>query len=249
MSGDPLRIAMWSGPRCLSTALMRSFENRPDTEVSDEPLYGYYLRETGAAHPGAAEIIEAMETDWRAVVATLTGPAPAGAAIWYQKHMAHHLLPEIDREWMSSLQHVILLRDPRRVVASYARRRAEVRPEDLGFEQLAEISDYVARQGRPVIAVDADVLVRSPRRVLLALCDALEIEFREEMLSWRAGPRPSDGVWAPHWYAGVWASTGFSPTSPAMERLSPGLERVVDSLRAAHGRVCQRARMLGEEVR
>jgi hypothetical protein len=206
--GDPgpvTRIAMWSGPRTLSTALMRSFENRSDTVVIDEPLYGFYLARTGISHPGRDEILASMPTEWPEVIEQLTsGRLPAGKTVFYQKHMTHHLLPEVDRDALAGLRHAFLIRDPRRLLASYAKVRQAPTLADLGLEQQVEI---FRRFGGPVI--DAADLATRPAPALKALCAALGIGFDEAMLSWPAGPRPTDGVWAPHWYANVWASTGF----------------------------------------
>jgi Sulfotransferase domain len=205
-----MRIAMWSGPRTVSTALMRSFENRKDTVVVDEPLYGYYLARTGIDHPGRDEIIETMPTDWRSVLAGLTSAQlPDGISVHYQKHMTHHLLPEIDRAALTGLTHAFLIRDPQQVLASYARVRRQPTLADLGLEQQAEIFQAF---GGPV--VDAADILRDPPAVLGALCAALGIAFDPAMLSWPAGPRPTDGVWAPYWYDSVWRSTGFGPYRP-----------------------------------
>ncbi len=200
------RIAMWSGPRTLSTALMRSFENRPDTMVVDEPLYGFYLARTGVEHPGRDDVIASMPSDWRHVLSQLTqAPLPAGTSVYYQKHMTHHLLPEIDRAAFTGLTHAFLIRDPRRLLASYARVRSQPTLADLGLAQQAEIFRAF---GGPVI--DSADIRRDPRAALEALCDALGIGFDPAMLSWPAGPRPSDGVWARYWYDSVWRSTGFT---------------------------------------
>ena len=210
MTVSPQRIAMWSGPRTVSTALMRSFENRPDTVVVDEPLYGYYLARTGIDHPGRDEIIATMPTDWRSVLDDLTGgPLPDGVSVHYQKHMTHHLLPEIDRAALAGLTHAFLIRDPRQLLASYARVRSAPTLADLGLEQQAEIFNAF---GGPVI--DAADILRDPPAALGALCAALGIAFDPAMLSWPAGPRPTDGVWAPYWYDSVWRSTGFGPYRP-----------------------------------
>lgn len=214
---DAVRIAMWSGPRTLSTALMYSFGSRADTVVVDEPLYGYFLAATGIAHPGRDEIIASMPTNWRDVLAQLTsGPLPAGTAIYYGKHMTHHLLPEIDRNSLAGLRHAFLIRDPRRLLASYAKVRRAPTLEDLGLPQQAEIFRAF---GGPVI--DAADLAARPRPVLEALCDALGISFDPAMLSWPAGPKPYDGVWGTYWYDRVWASTGF--TARRAEDSPPGL--------------------------
>ena len=215
---------MWSGPRNLSTAMMRSFGNRKDCTVVDEPLYAAYLAETGLDHPGRDEVIASQPTDWRVVCGDLTaGPVPT--ELQYQKHMTHHLLPGIDREALTGLHHAFLVRDPERVLTSYAKVRQEPTLEDLGLPQQVELFE---RYGGPV--VDAADVLRDPRVMLTALCAALGIEFDDAMLSWPAGPRDTDGVWAPHWYAGVEASTGFAPYSPGSgdplpDRLHPLLER------------------------
>jgi hypothetical protein len=231
------RIAMWSGPRTVSTALMRSFENRADTVVVDEPLYGYYLATTGIDHPGGDEIIASMAADWRTVLAGLTGaPLPAGVSVYYQKHMTHHLLPEIDRGAFAGLKHAFLIRDPRRLLASYARVRSQPTLADLGLEQQAEIFRTF---GGPVI--DSADILRDPQAALEALCDALGIGFDPAMLAWPAGPRPTDGVWAKYWYDNVWRSTGFGPAResaaadlpPELEPLAAACQPYYDEL-AAH---------------
>lgn len=207
-----VRVAMWSGPRNISTAMMRSFGSRPDTSVSDEPLYAHYLRVTGVAHPGRDAVIAAHESDWRKVAAALTGPVPGGRAVWYQKHMAHHLLPSIGREWLDSLTHAFLIREPDEMVASLLRTFPGAGFADTGLAQQCEIFDRVAdRLGRaPPVVLASDVL-KDPGTQLEALCDALGIPFLREMLAWPPGRRDTDGAWAPHWYSAVEASTGFEP--------------------------------------
>ncbi|MBE1877697.1 HAD family hydrolase [Myceligenerans pegani] len=219
-----LRIAMWSGPRNLSTAMMRSFGNRPDTSAVDEPLYAAYLDTTGIDHPGAAEVIASQSPDPATVLRELTtGVVPT--AVQYQKHMTHHVLPSTPREPLALLTHAFLIRDPERVLVSYAKVRSEPTLEDLGLPQQVELYE---RFGGPV--VDAADVLRDPRATLTALCAALGLEFDDAMLSWPPGPREEDGVWAKHWYAGVEASTGFATESPGTrdplpERLRPLLER------------------------
>ena len=212
---------MWSGPRTISTALMRAWENRADTVVSDEPLYGFYLARTGIDHPGRSEVISSMPSEWPAVLTQLTAdPLPAGHTIYYQKHMTHHLLPEVDRGAMSALRHAFLIRDPRRLLASYARVRSTPVLADLGLAQQAEI---FSRFGGPVI--DSADILRQPRAALAALCDALGVPFDPAMLSWPAGPRDTDGVWARYWYDSVHASTGFRPyQEPEPAELPAALE-------------------------
>ena len=206
--GGPARVAMWSGPRNISTALMRSWENRPDCKVIDEPFYAYYLAETGLDHPGREQVIAAGETSWQAVVAELTAPTEG---IYYQKHMTHHLLPQLPRDWIGSLTNVLVIRDPAEVVASYVRSRADVVAEDIGLVQQSELYDQLG--GAPPV-IDAADFLRDPEGYLRWLCAYIDVEFTEAMLHWPAGPRASDGVWAPYWYDAVLASTGFEPYKP-----------------------------------
>jgi hypothetical protein len=236
---NPLRIAMWSGPRNISTALMRAFENRADTVVCDEPLYACYLAESGAQHPGREEVLAACDTDWRSVVAQLTGPTPGGAAIWYQKHMAHHLLPSMGRGWLDALTHVFLIRDPREMLLSLDKITPSPALEDTGLPQQVELFDQVrARTGTAPVVIDSRDVLEAPEAMLRGLCEALEIEFLDAMLSWPAGGRETDGVWAPHWYAGVEATTGFEPYRSREESLSERLqgvhERCHEPYRALH---------------
>ena len=236
--GEPVRIAMWSGPRSLSTAMMRAWENRPDTVVVDEPLYAYYLAATGLDHPGRDAVLASQPTDWRAVVRTLTtDPLPDDAAIAYQKHMTHHVLPEVDLDALAGLTHAHLVRDPRRVLASYAKVREQPTLADLGLEQQVALH---RRFGGPV--VDSDDLLRDPRGVLAALCGALGVPFDERMLSWPPGPRPTDGVWAPYWYASVEASTGFGPhRGDAVPDLPDHLAELADRCRPFYDELAEQA--------
>lgn len=218
------RLAMWSGPRNVSTALMRSFGARTDTLVVDEPLYAYYLDATGLDHPGRADVLASQPNRWQDVAAALTGPLPDGVAVYYQKHMAHHLLPDVGRGWLPDLAHAYLIRDPEHVVASYAKVRGAPTLADLGYVQQVEIFRAV---GGPV--VDAADLLRDPAGVLERLCAALGIGYDPAMLSWAPGRRETDGVWAPHWYAGVEGTTKFGPytppSGPVPERLAPLVEQ------------------------
>jgi len=210
--GDPIRIAMWSGPRNISTAMMRAWGNRPDTVVIDEPFYAYYLNATGKGHPGADEVIASGETDWRKVIAQLTGPIPNAKRIFFQKQMAHHLLPEVDREWLGAVTNCFLIRDPREVIASYVKKREDPALQDLGFVQQAEIFDFVrVRTSSIPPIVDAKDVLENPERMLRLLCEAVGVEFSESMLSWPPGMRETDGVWAKHWYREVAETTSFQP--------------------------------------
>lgn len=216
---------MWSGPRTVSTALMRSFGNRPDTVVADEPLYAFYLARTGLDHPGRDQILSSMPNGWRDVLSDLAaGPLPAGKSVLFAKHMTHHLLPEVGHRALAPFRHAYLIRDPAELLASYAKVRSAPEFADLGIAQQASIlADF------PGPVVDSRDLLADPEGMLRALCGALGIPFDEAMLSWPPGPRPTDGVWGRYWYEGVWRSTGFAPyrppESPLPERLAPLAER------------------------
>jgi hypothetical protein len=235
---DVVRIAMWSGPRNISTALMRAFENRPDTAVWDEPFYAAYLRVTGIDHPMREEVIAAGPADWRDVVARLVGPVPDGARVFYQKHMTHHMIEGIDRSWIDQVTSGFLIRAPEQVLASYTAKRGEVTLADIGFARQAEIFDRVAdRLGTAPPVIDAEDVLRDPRGTLCALCAACAIPFDEAMLAWPAGRRASDGVWAPHWYAAVERSTGFAPYRPREVTLAPRLAAIAEDAREYYERL------------
>ena len=212
----PLRLAMWSGPRNVSTAFMRSWENRPDTIVVDEPFYAHYLQVTGLEHPGRDEVIAQHETDWQRVVERLLGPLPPGVEVFYQKQMSHHLLPHMGREWLDAVTHAFLIRDPAPMLVSLGEKLGDFALEATGLPQQVEIFEHVLRTtGRVPPVVDAADLLAAPEPVLRALCAALGIPFSERMLSWPPGRRATDGVWARHWYERVERSTGFEAGEPA----------------------------------
>ena len=236
-ASSPLRIAMWSGPRNISTAMMRSWENRDDCAVSDEPLYAHYLAHTGLDHPARDAVIADGEPDWRRAVDTLLGPAPGDAQIWYQKHMAHHLLPHMDRGWIGKLRNVLLVRDPREVVASYVKSRATVTAEDIGLPQQAALYDELHAAGAAPPVIDAGDFLRAPEAHLRALCDWLGIPFSGRMLQWPQGPRDSDGIWAPHWYAHVLESTGFEAPVAKEIALSGEAAAVAEACRPCYLRL------------
>jgi hypothetical protein len=214
------RIAMWSGPRNLSTAMMRSWENRSDTEVLDEPLYAAYLASTGLDHPARDEIVAAGPSDFDTAIAACLA-APIDRAVSYQKHMAHHLLPQVDRQWLGEFRNCLLLRDPRRVLASYAKVRADVTLNDIGIPQQAELLEHCE------LVVDSDDFLQDPRGHLIEICRRLGVAFDEVMLRWPAGSRATDGVWASHWYTSVEASTGFGdPPSDGPSELAGPLADV-----------------------
>ena len=205
-----VRIAMWSGPRNISTAMMRSFSSRPDCFVSDEPFYGAFLKESGADHPMREEVIASMETDWSSVAEAMAGDPPDGSAVWYQKQMAHHMVGPVAPDDLKEVANAFLIRDPRRMAASYARKREEVSASDLGIGLLRQFFDRECdRRGSAPPVVDAADVLADPAGTLSALCAALDIPWMEAMLRWPAGRHREDGVWASHWYARVEASTGF----------------------------------------
>jgi hypothetical protein len=233
-----VRIAMWSGPRNISTAMMRAWGNRPDSVVIDEPFYAYYLKATGKKHPGADEVIATGETDWRKVVARLTGPVPSGKSIFFQKQMAHHLLPEEDREWLSRVTNCFLIRDPREVIASYIKKQEDLRLDDLGFVQQTEIFQWVrGRTGTAPPVIDARDVLENPKRILELLCDAVGVEFMESMLSWPPGLRETDGIWAKHWYGEVARSTSFQPHRPRDHDVPKRLREIHDRCRECYQRL------------
>lgn len=230
MSAGVIRIAMWSGPRNISTAMMRSWEARGDCAVSDEPLYAHYLKARPSVdHPGRAEILAKCETDWRKVVAGLMGPVPGHKHNWYQKHMSHHLVPEIDRRWVWGMTNAFLIRDPAEMITSLAKVMPGLGLLDTGLPQQAELFDEVwKRTGRPPAVVDARDVLEDPRGVLGKLCSAVGVEFTERMLEWRPGLRDTDGVWAKHWYAAVEKSTGFEKYHQKEEKVPEGLAGVYE---------------------
>ena len=235
MNNSHIRIAMWSGPRNISTAMMRAWGNRPDSFVVDEPFYAFYLKKTGADHPGAAEVIAAGETDWRKIVANLTESIPNDARIFYQKHMTHHLLPEVSRDWLRAVTNCFLIRDPAEVIASYIKKNREPTVEDVGFVQQAEIFEFVRRQiGVVPPVIDADDVLRDPDRILRRLCHAIGAEFSNAMLSWPPGPRETDGIWAKYWYAEVERSTSFQPWRERKIEVPKSLREVNDRCRAIY---------------
>jgi hypothetical protein len=222
------RIAMWSGPRNISTALMRSFGARADCFVSDEPLYAHYLVATGLEHPGRDEIIEAHESDWQIVTRALVGPIPRGKSLWYQKHMAHHLTAEVGRKWMLGLDNVMLIREPREMITSFIKVIENPTPADLGLPQQVELFEWLhARTGRRPIVVDSRDILLDPGGMLGRLCEALGVAYTGDMLAWSPGPRDTDGVWGPHWYASVYASSGFGPYQAKGEDVPSHLRSVL----------------------
>jgi hypothetical protein len=235
---------MWSGPRNISTALMRSWENRPDTVVVDEPFYAAYLARTGIEHPGREDVLASQPTEASAVLAGLLAPLPAGRTVQYSKQMTHHLDLGADRSWLADFRNVLLIRDPREVVASYVKSREACAPEDIGILQQVALHDTLTGLGQHPPIIDAADFLRAPEAHLRWLCDWAGIAFTDRMLTWPAGPRSSDGVWAPHWYDAVRASTGFAPYTPRRVDLSPPEQLTAEACRPAYESLAARRLVL-----
>ena len=237
---EPIRIAMWSGPRNISTAMMRSFENRADTAVVDEPFYAAFLAATGIDHPMREESLASQSQDWREVVESLLGPVPNGRPVFYQKHMTQHMVPGFGRDWIAKMRNAFLIRAPEDVLLSYTQKREDVTLDDIGFVSQGELFEREAqRLGHAPPVVHADDVLSDPRSTLSKLCDALGIPFSEAMLSWPAGKRSTDGVWAPVWYGSVERSTGFAsqPKAEMRKPLADHLQRIADAARPHYERL------------
>lgn len=221
-----MNIAMWSGPRNLSTALMYSFAARADCEVVDEPFYGAYLRETGLEHPMRAEILATMPESAGEIAADLSRPRDG---LFYQKHMTHHMVDSIPRDWMSGAKHAFLIRHPARVIASYAAKREAVVLSDLGFEEQLSLFQQAQQSGEAPVVVDSHDIRRAPEETLRKLCAALGIDWDPAMLHWPKGGNPADGVWAKHWYGAVHGSTQFAAPEGNLPLLEPHLQPICDA--------------------
>jgi len=235
-----VRIAMWSGPRNISTAMTRAWGNRQDTFVVDEPFYAYYLKATGTRHPGAEELIATGEVDWRKIVAQLTGPISTDKSIFFQKQMTHHLLAEVDRQWLDAVTNYFLIRDPREVIASYIKKRKNPALEDLGYVQQAEIFDFVRTRVKSLPPVlDAKDVLENPERMLQLLCKTLGVEFSESMLSWPPGLRETDGIWAKYWYSEVAKTTSFRPYRSGKNEMPQRFREIYERCRECYEKMYQ----------
>ena len=235
-----IRIAMWSGPRNLSTAMMRSFGSRTDTFVSDEPFYGCFLNTTGADHPMRDEVIAAMDCDWRSVMETLAGDPSDNSPVWYQKHMWHHMAGPIGYDDFEGFTHAFLIREPERMIASYLRKREAAAFEDFGLERQAEFFEREAdRLGHAPPVVDANDVLENAQAVLCGLCRKLDISWDPAMLSWTPGRRETDGPWAPHWYGAVEKSSGFGPPERNRINLAAEDRRLADRMRPFYERLAE----------
>jgi hypothetical protein len=240
-----MRIAVWSGPRNLSTALMYSFAARGDCWAMDEPFYAAYLAATGLDHPMRDAVLASQSIDPAAVAAQCAAPPPPGLAHVYQKHMTHHILPGFPRDWMRGCRHAFLIRDPARVIASYAARRETVTLDDIGLPQQVALFDHVCDlTGAVPPVIDSAAIRADPARALTALCAALGLPFTARMLSWKAGPRPFDGVWAAHWYGAVHRSTGFDGAEGPRPHLDGWAARLAEEAAPFHARMARHALMM-----
>lgn len=229
---ETIRICLWSGPRNISTATMRAFENRADCEVWDEPFYGPYLVATGLDHPGRDHILDSVPLDASEIARHCAGDAPGSAPLFFQKHMCQHMLDDIPRDWMAVCRHVFLIRDPAEVAASFAATTGSVTPDDIGAARQSELYEYASQlTGRAWPVIEGRDVLENPEGMLKALCAAIDIPFDAAMLAWPAGARDSDGVWAPWWYERVEASTGFEPPQDSPHDLPDAAHGTADICR------------------
>jgi Sulfotransferase domain len=233
-----VRIAMWSGPRNISTAMMRSFSSRADCAVTDEPFYGAFLKTSGERQPMADEVIADMDCDWQSVATTMRGPVPGGRAVWYQKHMPHHMVGPVDILDFPGHAHAFLIRSPELVVASYAAKNDLRAAHLLGFAKLVDYHSRISdRLGTCAPVIDSSDILNDPAGMLAALCTALGIDWDDAMLGWQAGRHPDDGIWGSHWYGAVEKSTGFAPPSSKMPLLNDDARRIADECQPDYERL------------
>jgi hypothetical protein len=215
-----IRIAMWSGPRNISTAMMRAWENRSDTFVIDEPFYAHYLSNNNVQHPGRKEVLADGETNSSNISMGLANDVSDSHSIYYQKHMTHHLQDNINRNWMKEVVNCFLIRNPKDMIISYSKIHSDITSDLLGLEQQKEIFEYVTKLtgNIPPIIDSKDVLV-DPKGVLTKFCDRIGVSFSDEMLKWPEGSRSTDGNWGKYWYDNVVNSTGFHSYIPKTQEI------------------------------
>lgn len=218
------RIAMWSGPRNLSTAMMYSFGGRDDCTVVDEPFYASYLAKTGIVHPMQEDILASQSQDVTEVADQLL--SAVATSVFYQKHMTQHMVIGVPRDWMAQMTNVFLIRHPARVVASYAKKREGPSLEDIGFRQQAELFDHVCALGQTPVVIDSNDIRRDPEGLMRRLCTAIELPWDDGMLRWPLGGHACDGVWAAHWYGAVHGSVGFADPEPELPVLETEYAKV-----------------------
>ena len=235
------RINLWSSPRNISTALMYSFAQLPDTAVVDEPLYAHYLvrQTTEADHPGRDEILASQDSDGGKVVDQMLHHDYGKKAVVF-KQMTHHLV-ELDPGFLEKMDNVLLIRDPRAILNSFSKVVDKVTAEDIGIPQQYALYRQLKQAGKLAAVVDAKLLLMNPGRVLRQLCERLGLTYTERMLRWNAGARPEDGVWAEHWYANVHKSTGFKPWAEKTYQLSPTLNKIAEDCLPAYEEMLKEA--------
>tara|TARA_Y100000768_G_scaffold122575_1_gene90667 strand:+ start:12443 stop:13153 length:711 start_codon:yes stop_codon:yes gene_type:complete len=202
-------VSCWSGPRNISTALMRSWSSRKDTFVTDEPFYAYYLKKTNLKHPLYKEIINKYPSNYDEVVNYLINKIPNDKKIWYQKHMAHHIFDFNNIEWLNNCENCILLRHPKEVISSYSKKNKLNSVEELGYPQQYEIIKYLKKINKSYVIIDSSALLKNPEKVLSNWCMKINIKFDKSMLTWEKGNYVSDGIWWKSWYDNVIKTTGF----------------------------------------
>ena len=222
------RIACWSGPRNISTALMRSWSSRNDTYVSDEPFYAHYLKEKDLKHPMYKDIIDYYPTDYNQIVKNLTSEIPHGKKIWYQKHMAHHLIDSNNINWIKDFDNCILIRHPKDVINSYIKKNALKHINELGYPQQYEIIRYLNNIGKKFIVIDSNILLKSPKKILSNWCKRIDLKFDKSMLKWTKGNHPQDGIWWKHWYNNVITTTHFQKFPSNVNRLDEKYKSIYD---------------------
>lgn len=228
---QPLRLCLWSGPRNVSTAMMYSFAQRNDTRILDEPLYAHYLRVSGAEHPGAAEVLAAMDQDGERVVREVI-LGPCDQPVLFMKQMAHHLV-DLDWGFMCQTTNVLLVRDPVDMLPSLAKNLAHGNPvsaptlRDTGLGMQSRLRQHLRDRGQDPLVLDARELLLNPANVLQQLCHRLDIPFQTAMLQWPAGSRPEDGVWAKYWYHNLHRSTGFQLYEPKSDPFPDHLKQLL----------------------
>jgi len=223
-----MRIACWSGPRNISTALMRSWSSREDSFVSDEPFYAYYLKERQLKHPMYREIIDHYPNKYNDIVRGLTSGIPNGKKIWYQKHMAHHLIDLNNIDWIKNFENCILIRHPEDVINSYVKKNTLNNIDDLGYPQQYKIIKYLDSIGKKFTIIDSNILLNNPEKILSQWCNSIDLEFDISMLQWEKGNHPQDGIWWKHWYDNVITTTHFQKFSKNQNELDQKYQSIYD---------------------
>ena len=231
------KIALWSGPRNISTAMMYSFGNRKDTTIVDEPLFGYFLKHTGAWRPSRDEALSSMEQDPSKVINELSNPNIENP-VYFMKHMANHL---IDLDWsvLKNFKNILLTRDPKDMLLSYYKHIENPSMLDTGYQIQLEILNYLLDHKLPFIVLDSKQVLDSPEQMMRKLCNKLSIPFTNKMLKWESGPRKEDGVWAKYWYQNVHNSTGFNKVKREDEELPQHLTDLYYQCRECYKKIIE----------